>query len=91
MKVFITGASSGIGEALATEYAKRFQNKDTIIGLVARRSEHLQRLQFKLEETYKIKCAIYPLDVRHQLALATAAADRKHLAADEAYEAGVND
>ncbi len=75
MKVFITGASSGIGEALATEYAKRFQNKDTIIGLVARRSEHLQQLQFKLEETYKIKCAIYPLDVRHQLALATAAAD----------------
>ena len=62
MKVFITGASSGIGEALATEYAKRHEN--AIIGLVARRSEHLQNLQAKLEFTYKVKCAIYPLDVR---------------------------
>ena len=75
MNVFITGASSGIGEALATEYARRFQNKDTTIGLVARRSEHLQNLQSKLQETYKIKCAIYPLDVRNHQALATAAAD----------------
>ena len=75
MNVFITGASSGIGEALATEYARRFQNKDTTIGLVARRSEHLQKLQSKLQETYKIKCAIYPLDVRNHQALAKAAAD----------------
>ena len=75
MNVFITGASSGIGEALATEYARRFQNKDTKIGLVARRSEHLQKLQSKLQETYKIKCAIYPLDVRNHQALAAAAAD----------------
>ena len=74
MKVFITGASSGIGEALATEYAERFQNKDTTIGLVARRSEYLQKLQSKLQETYKIKCAIYPLDVRNHQTLATAAA-----------------
>jgi len=75
MNVFITGASSGIGEALATEYARRFQNKDATIGLVARRSEHLQNLQSKLQETYKIKCAIYPLDVRNHQALATAATD----------------
>ena len=75
MNVFITGASSGIGEALATEYAKSYKNKDTIIGLVARRSEHLQILQSKLQETYKIKCAIYPLDVRNHQALAKAAAD----------------
>jgi short-subunit dehydrogenase len=75
MKVFITGASSGIGEALATEYAKRHQNKDTRIGLVARRSEHLQVLQSKLQKTYKVKCVIYPLDVRNHQALAAAAAD----------------
>jgi len=75
MKVFITGASSGIGAALAHEYAKRHQNEDTTIGLVARRSEHLQELQASLQGAYKIKCAIYPLDVRDSAALALAAAD----------------
>jgi short-subunit dehydrogenase len=73
MKVFITGASSGIGEALATEYAKRHKNKNIILGLVARRSEYLQNLKNALENTYNIKCAIYPLDVRDSKALATAA------------------
>jgi short-subunit dehydrogenase len=73
MKVFITGASSGIGEALATEYAKRYKNDSVIIGLVARRSEHLQNLQFRLQKIYKVKCAIYPLDVRNHQALASAA------------------
>ncbi|MDE1178866.1 MAG: short-chain dehydrogenase, partial [Paraburkholderia sp.] len=33
LKVFITGASSGIGLALASEYARR----GAILGLVARR------------------------------------------------------
>ena len=75
MKVFITGASSGIGAALAHEYAKRHQNENTTIGLVARRSEHLQELQASLQGAYKIKCAIYPLDVRDSAALALAAAD----------------
>jgi len=75
MKVFITGASSGIGAALAHEYAKRHQNENTTIGLVARRSEHLQKLQASLQDAYKIKCAIYPLDVRDSAALALAAAD----------------
>jgi short-subunit dehydrogenase len=75
MKVFITGATSGIGEALAIEYAKRYENENSTIGLVARRSEYLQKLQSKLQKTYKIKCAIYPLDVRNHQALATAATD----------------
>ncbi len=75
MRIFITGASSGIGEALATEYAKRHQNNDTTIGLVARRSEHLHKLQTTLQGTYKVKCAIYPLDVRDSTSLAAAAAD----------------
>ncbi|MDP2153514.1 MAG: SDR family oxidoreductase [Methylotenera sp.] len=73
MKVFITGASSGIGEALAYEYAKRYQNENTIIGLAARRSEHLQLLQQTLEACYNIKCAIYPLDVRDSAVLVAAA------------------
>ena len=75
MKIFITGASSGIGAALAAEYAKRYQNHHAIIGLVSRRSKHLQELQSKLENTYQIKCVIYPLDVRDSAALAAAAAD----------------
>lgn len=73
MKVFITGASSGIGEALAHEYAKRYQSENTAIGLVARRSEYLQKLQIALQETYGIQCSIYPLDVRDSHALACAA------------------
>jgi short-subunit dehydrogenase len=76
MKVFITGASSGIGEALAIEYAKRYRN--TTIGLVARRSEHLQKLKTKLQESYKVECTVYPLDVRDSKTLATAAASFIH-------------
>ncbi|MDO9233342.1 MAG: SDR family oxidoreductase [Methylotenera sp.] len=75
MKVFITGASSGIGEALSHEYVKRYINEDTFIGLVARRSEHLHKLKKSLESHRNIKCAIYPLDVRDSAALASAAAN----------------
>lgn len=74
-RIFITGASSGIGNALAHEYAKRFSNKKAIIGLVARRSEHLQQLANKLQTQYQITCAIYPLDVRDSAALESAAQD----------------
>ena len=73
MRVFITGASSGIGEALAHEYANRYKHKKTIIGLAARRSEHLQILQDTLESKYQIQCSIYPLDVRDNTALTLAA------------------
>jgi short-subunit dehydrogenase len=75
MKIFITGASSGIGNALAHEYAKRYTNTQTIIGLIARRSEHLQQLAAELQNQYKITCAIYPLDVRNATALEAAAQD----------------
>ena len=74
-KIFITGASSGIGNALAHEYAKRFSDTGAIIGLVARRSERLQQLAAELQNKYKISCAIYPLDVRDATALEAAAQD----------------
>ena len=75
MNIFITGASSGIGKALTHEYAKRFSNTDANIGLVARRSEHLQKLADELKSQYNISCAIYPLDVRDAAALEVAAQD----------------
>ena len=55
LKIFITGANSGIGEALAIEYAKQ----GAILGLVARRKKELQTLQKKLNG----KVLIYEVDV----------------------------
>lgn len=74
-KIFITGASSGIGRALAYEYAKRYHQSGCIIGLAARRSEHLQTLANDLQNQYNINCSIYPLDVRDSLACQLAAQD----------------
>lgn len=74
-KIFITGASSGIGQALAYEYAKRNQHTGCIIGLAARRSEHLQVLADNLQSQYNTTCRIYPLDVRDSLACQLAAQD----------------
>jgi len=85
MNIFITGTSSGIGEALAHEYAKRCSGSrvDTAsqnissgcIGLVARRSEHLRLLAETLQKQYGVNCAIYALDVRDSAALEAAAQD----------------
>jgi short-subunit dehydrogenase len=93
MNLFITGASSGIGEALATEYSKRYSANTSEnsmpgsridigshsmpfnIGLVARRSEHLQHLAETLQKQYGVVCVIYALDVRDAAALQNAAQD----------------
>lgn len=66
-RVFITGASSGIGQALARHYDKQ----GVQLGLVARRKELLDKLASEL----KVTCAIYPLDVRDAEALDKAARD----------------
>ena len=67
LKVFITGASSGIGLALAAEYARR----GAILGLVARRGDALATFQ-QSHPDHPI--SIYPADVRDADALAAAAA-----------------
>lgn len=67
LKVFITGASSGIGQALAKHYAK----EGAIIGLVARRANLLASLQNSLPA----ETVTYALDVRDAEALEKAAHD----------------
>ena len=67
MKVFLTGASSGIGEALARHYAGR----GATLGLFARRAELLASLAASLPG----KHVTYTGDVRDIAALRSAAAD----------------
>jgi NADP-dependent 3-hydroxy acid dehydrogenase YdfG len=56
--VFLTGASSGIGEALALAMAER----GATLGLVARRREQLETLAKRCEERHR-KARIFPCDV----------------------------
>ena len=68
MNVFITGASSGIGEALAHHYAALGAN----LGLFARREAELRRIAAGLASD---RVATYAGDVRDAQALARSAAD----------------
>lgn len=67
MRVFITGATSGIGRALALHYSTR----GATLGLAGRRKDLLQALASELSTP--THC--YPLDVRDAAALQQAAAD----------------
>jgi short-subunit dehydrogenase len=67
MKVFLTGASSGIGEELARLYAAR----GATLGLVARRGDFLDRLKSSLA----VPTETYPCDVRDAAAMRSAGAD----------------
>ncbi|WP_426210009.1 SDR family oxidoreductase [Massilia sp. TWP1-3-3] len=69
MRVFITGASSGIGAALAREYAAQ----GAMLGLVARRAEVLAALVAELP--HPERHAVYALDVTDHAALTSAAHD----------------
>ena len=66
MRVFLTGASSGIGEALARFYAAR----GDALGLLARREEHLRNLKAALGGTVET----YAADVTDLQAVKGAAA-----------------
>lgn len=68
LKVFITGASSGIGEALAKEYA----SQGALLGLVARRGELLEKLAAEIQTKFAkldSKVRLYVADVRDEQAL----------------------
>lgn len=78
MKVFITGASSGIGEALVFEYARRYCENSTqpvVIGLLARRQQALDALQQSLAKYPNVKSQAYAVDVRDHAAMQSAAED----------------
>lgn len=69
-KIFITGASSGFGKAIATKFAK---NGDDCI-ITGRRADRLEMLSQELEGKYNV--AIYPLcfDVQDKVAVSEAIA-----------------
>src|SRR5688572_9432856 len=56
MRVVITGASAGIGAALARRYAR----DGATLGLIARREPQLRQLAQELSTP----CEVYPVDVR---------------------------
>jgi len=70
-RVFISGASSGIGQALARHYAAQ----GAILGLAARRKALLDKLGEDLTAEFATPCALYELDVRDADALRNAAND----------------
>jgi short-subunit dehydrogenase len=67
LKVVVTGASAGLGEALARHYAAR----DSSLALIARRASELDALAASLPGAH----IRYPLDVADEAAVARAAAD----------------
>ena len=68
MKIFLTGASSGLGEALARHYAAT----GATLGLFARREAELARVAASVAPATVVT---YPGDVRDATALARAGAD----------------
>jgi short-subunit dehydrogenase len=88
MRVFVTGASSGLGEALALEYARRTPH--ATIGIAARRGDALRRLAARMPQA---TVESYALDVTDRAALADAGRDfvARHGAPDVVIaNAGIN-
>ena len=71
MIIFITGASSGLGAALARHYAATL-GTEAVIGLAGRDVTRLEAVALSLAPA---RGAIYPFDIRDRNALKTAAHD----------------
>ncbi len=69
LKIFITGASSGIGEALAMNYAA----SGSTVGLVGRRSGMLEELRHRIAKQTSGTAEVYTADVTDPMALKDAA------------------
>lgn len=67
LRVVITGASGGIGASLARHYAREGAD----LALIGRRAHALEQLATALPS----RCAVYPLDVRDNVALGSAGKD----------------
>ena len=67
--VFITGATSGFGEACAEIFAANGYN----LILNGRRVERLEELQQRLQQQYAISCYLLPFDVQDRQAVSEAA------------------
>src|SRR5690606_10136530 len=77
LRVVVTGASSGLGEAIAREYARRcaVQGRALVIGVLARRATQLDALVAVMQGgDASVQVVPMPLDVCQRDALATAAA-----------------
>ena len=64
-KVFITGASSGIGKAIAYAFAK--EGDDLL--LCARRVDKLAAIKEDIEGQYSVTVSTFPLDVCDRVAV----------------------
>lgn len=71
--IFLTGASSGIGEGLAIALAKR----GAVVGLAARRKEKLEDLSDRCKVANGW-ARVFPLDVTDEIAVAQAADDLRN-------------
>lgn len=68
--VFISGATAGIGEACAIEFAKKGHQ----LILTGRRAERLAAFKEKLEKEFSVKVLTLNFDIRNQEEVATAVA-----------------
>lgn len=64
MRVLITGASSGLGSAMATAYAQQYGSSCQLL-LVGRNEVALHALAKKLQSQYAASCDYYMADVRN--------------------------
>jgi short-subunit dehydrogenase len=75
MKVFLTGASSGIGVALARSYAAAEPAGSLVLGLFARRKDTLETLAHELAAAHGHRVVPFSGDVRNAADLQGAGAD----------------